>query len=481
MAARTSPDSLRDELNRRSGDSGTVREDVGHTPISAPLEGVNDRVDLVYRDIPNIDILTRWTPHQVSAALASHITGMFEMSGQLVDMIIADDRVTATLNSRMAGLFGREVRFEPADDSRAAKEVLDAWANKNWPCLTSDGAFYQIAAYQNLFGFWPAQTIYDTGGPLWTQRLDPWHARYTYYNWDIRKLVAITQDGGKAIVPGDGKWFLLAPRGQYRAWMWGTMRAIALAWLLRQYALRDMARFSEVYGAPTRIGWTPAAADPTERDRFQQQLSQLGANTTLLLPRSVDKDTGYGYELVSVGNADWQIFPGLSDRCDMHITLAILMQSLTTEVKGGSYAATESHMDIRQAGIEADNQAWRASLRNQVARPFAFVNFGDADLAPITYWDVTSRDEQASRAQKLYSVGQSVQIFRQGGVQFKNPQQFREFTLNELGVKLPEMEFVTPDNGAGSGAADAETEANAKTLKGDRSKPATPGKPGGGK
>ena len=81
---------------------------------------------------------------------------------------------------------------------------------------------------------------------------------------------------------------------------------------------------------------------------------------------------------------------------------------------------------------------------------------------------MTSRDEQSARAQKLYSVGQSVQIFRQGGVQFKNPEQFREFTLNELGVKLPEMDFVEPDNGAGSGASDAATEADTKTIGGKK-------------
>lgn len=461
------PEEAKREIQRRQG--GEV-EPSTKDPAFANTGGINKRTDsrLVYRDIPIIGTTTTWTPAQIRNALYAHTLGIFEMSGQLVDQIIADDRVTATLNSRLTGLFGRDVRFEAANDSRAAKEVLDAWQDKAWPHLTADGALYQIGAYQNLFGWWPAQEIWNTDGPLWLPRLDPWHARYTYYNWDVRKYIALTQDGQITIFPGDGKWFLLAPRGQYRAWMWGTIRPVAIPWLGRQWALRDMQNFSEIYGSPTRIGWTPAAADPAERDQFQAQLSNLGANTTLLLPRGVDKDMGYGYELVSVGPADWSIFAGVADRCDMHITLAILMQNLTTEVKGGSFAATESHMDIRQGGIEADNQAWKAALRAQVARPFAAYNFGDAELAPSTYWDVTSRDEQSARAAKMYSLGQSTQIFRQAGWEFESPEAFGDFATNELGIKLPPMVKVEPDNGAGGGAADAETEASTKTIKGGK-------------
>jgi hypothetical protein len=467
------PDEAKQEILRRQG--GDIKPN-GRDP---GFVDTGDRIDpnrtaLVYRDIPIISIGTNWTPSTVRSALFAHTYGIFEMSGQLVDEIIADDRVTATLNSRLAGLFGREVRFEPADDSKAAREVCDAWQSKAWPCISADGALYSIGAYQNLFGFWPAQEIWNTNAPVWTPRLDPWHARYTYYNWDVRKYIALTQDGQTPVFPGDSKWFLLAPRGAYRAWMWGTIRAIALPWLLRKYALRDMANFSEVYGAPTRVGYTPAAADPAERSQFQNQISQLGANTTLLIPRGVDKDLGYGYELVSVGASDWTIFPGLADRCDLHITLAILMQNLTTEVKGGSFAATEAHMDIRQAGIEADNQAWKSALHYQLARPFAYLNFGDADLAPRTFWDVTSRDEQTARAARLYSFGQASQIMRQAGITMgepgDDPEPLRRYVLNEYGVKLPpNTAFAEPDNGAGTGAADASTEADSKTI-GGRSK-----------
>ena len=462
---------LRQQIDRRVGDIGRItRNDVAFQSPSDPLRNIAARSDLVYRDIPLVAIQNSWTVDQTRAALAAHITGAFDASGQLVDSIMADDRVTATVNSRLAGLFSKELRFRPANDSSAAREVCDAWI-KSWPRLMSGGQLKQIAAYQYLFGFWPSQIVWDDTGPIIEPMLRAWHARYTYYQWDVRKFVAITQDGPKPIMPGDGKWFLHAPRGEYRAWMFGAIRAVAEPWLLRHFAMRDMARFSEVYGSPIRKAMVPAAADEVQRDRFQQQLSQLGNETTIMLPVSVDGQAGYDLQLVEATAGAWQIFPGLVDRCDMNIVLAILMQNLTTEVTGGSFSATQAHMDIRQSGIEEDNESFKLEIHDQIARPYALLNFGDPDLAPWTDWTVEPLENFDSRATRFYSFGQAIQILRQGGVAFDNAAELRNFAKSQFNVDLPRSTaIVDPDAGSGSGAASEAAQAAHKELTGNAPK-----------
>jgi len=59
------------------------------------------------------------------------MVGFFESSAQMADSILGDDRVQATLGSRIGGLFGSEIRFKAANDSAAAKEVLEAW-QEDW-------------------------------------------------------------------------------------------------------------------------------------------------------------------------------------------------------------------------------------------------------------------------------------------------------------------------------------------------------------
>ena len=49
-------------------------------------------------------------------------------------------------------------------------------------------------------------------------------------------------------------------------------------------------------------------------------------------------------------------------------------------------------MDLRQQGIEEDNAAFRLEIHDQIARPFALLNFGDPDLAPWTDWVVEPQE-----------------------------------------------------------------------------------------
>ena len=316
-------------------DAGTIvrTDDPAFQPPHDPTDATTRvRAHLVYRDLPIVQIQNAWSVDQARGALYSHMMGQFEWSAQLFDSILGDDRVVATLGSRISGLFGREVRFKPANDSDAAREVADAW-RAWWPRLCGDAAMTEMHTYGIGMGFAPGQLVWDTTKPVWGPYIRPWHPRFTYYHWTDRQYKALSQDGQIAITPGDGKWILHAPWGAYRGWIRGAIRAITEPWLLRHFAFRDMARFSEVHGMPTRVGKVPAVGDPVERAAFEESLSRLGSETTMIVPHGVDgqSDTGYDYSLVEAKDTAWESFPGLIDRCDMAIVLALLFQNLTTE------------------------------------------------------------------------------------------------------------------------------------------------------
>jgi len=132
--------------------------------------------------------------------------------------------------------------------------------------------------------------------------------------------------------------------------------------------------------------------------------------------------------------------------------LALMFQNLTTEVKGGSFAATTAHMDIRQGGLQFDNAAWRWTIWQQVARPFAWLNFGDPDLAPITDNDVTPREEYEHNAKQFQEFGKAVQVLRQGGVKFLDTEQLRKFCSEKFGLDgLPDFEITDPVSGSSGG------------------------------
>lgn len=445
-------DQLAAQVRQASGGTSPDRipaNDPAFQPPGDPLAGsiINKRPSVVYRDIPLVTIQNAWTVDATRAALLAHMQGQFELSAQLVDSIFGDDRVHATLGSRITGLFGREVRHKPANDSAAARECCDAWA-EHWNDFASSYALPESHRYGIFMGFAPGQILWDTSGDVWKPYARPWHPRFTYYHWPLRRFMAISLDGQLPIEPGDGKWYLHAPYGSYRGWINGAVRAVAEPWLIRHFAIRDWARYSEVHGLPTRIGYVPAVSDPTERATFETSIANLGSDSSMLIPRGVDgqANNGYDYQLREAAAGNWEAFPGLIDRCDMSIVLALMFQNLTTEVEGGAFAATKAHMDIREQGLQADNTAWSRTLHRDFQRPFAYLNFGDPALAPVTDWDVAPLDRYASNAGKFAQVGQALSAIRTAGVKFTTPDELRKFIATTFGLlDMPTFKIVDED------------------------------------
>ena len=444
-----------DELAQRymAGLDAGTDDPAFRRPIDATDANTRARAKLVYKDVPLVNIQHTWTIEEMRGAIYAHMTGQFYASGMLCDSIMGDDRVTATLNSRASALFGREVRFKAADDSDAAKECLDVW-RKWWPRLAGDAALRETHDYAIMMGFGHDQILWDRNQPGldYAPSLRPWHAVFTYWDWNDRLFRAIGSESNIPIIPGNGKWIEHVPYGSYRGWMRGALRPVVEPWALRHYGFRDMARFGEIHGNPTRVGKVPIVGDPTERAAFEKAIAALGADAAMILPGGVDpKDgQGYGYELVEAKSSSWEVHPAQIDRCDMAIVLAILMVNLTTEVKGGSFAAVDSQMDKERGGTQFDNQSWSHTIYNQLARPFAYLNFGDANLAPWTRWDVVGRDEYKTNAEQFQKFGTAIEVLRRGGVQFKDVEAVRTWAAEKFGLDgLPDFEIVQPVSGGG--------------------------------
>lgn len=401
------------------------------------------RAKVISREIPINAVQTQWSVSNVEAALESMSEGLFDGSAQLIDALFGDDRIQATLGARSGAIFGCEVmhRLPPKmKDSAAAKECRDAWAD-SWAEVAPEEVLSDMVDWGVMQGFWLGQILWDTSGDLLIPHITPWHPRYSYYHWTLRHYVAITLDGQDLITPGDAHWMIHAPHGEYLGWRRGALRATANPWLMKSFAYRDWARYSERHGMPIMRAYTPAAGDPNMRSQFVSALANIGQEAVVELPMGVDKQYSYGLDLLEASDRSWEAFPGLIDRCEMSIVLAILYQNLTTEVQGGSFAAARVAADVKQSAvIEADNARLKRTIYTQCARQFAALNFGDADLAPITSWDVAAKEDVKSKASVLVAFGQALNALRMGGVKLSDPAS----TARTFGLELGEIEHVDP-------------------------------------
>lgn len=463
-----------DQLGKRlqhdigGGNINPPLNDPAFQPPSDPLAGTTkSKPTIVQRDIPIISTITSWDVDGVRTALSAMMEGIFDKSGQFCDAVLGDDRVQATMGSRLAGLWGREVRIKPANDSAAAKEVATAW-EEHWPHLAESAGLYETHTYGILQGSAYGQVVWDTTGKLWKPYPRPWHPRYTFYHWPARRYVAIGQDGLIAIIPGDGSWYGYEPFGSYRSWVRGALRALAEPWLGLRFSRRDWWRFNEVHGLPTRVGYTPANADPTERAVFQQNISVLGSEPCMLVPRGVEKDLGYGYELVEATDTNWESFERTINECHLAVVLILKWQNLTTEITaGGSYAAAKEHGKGEVSQVAHDNTVWRKTIRRDFARPFALYNFGDPELAPITDHDVPEppREDYAGNADVFSKIGTAIAQLTAAGFKFSSPDEFGDWLSRRFGLHdMPRVSIASSPAQKTADAAQSTAEASHKTA-----------------
>ena len=431
-------------------------KDVAFPP---PLEFVADpklarevAQSATYREIPLITLPQSWTVAAIRNALGSLIVGVFEQPGYLCDVLLGDDRIQATIGSRVGGLLGAPVKFTRAEEDGDGA-CYDAW-RKNWHRIGAEAPWSTFLTYTHLAGFQSGQLGWDTtNAELWVPCLQPEHMAFEYYHWPLRRYIFVSLDGQVAIEGGNAKWVLHAPHGEYRGWMRGAMRALAQPWIMRHYALRDWARFNEIHGIPTRVGKVPAAADAKARAWMNTQINNVGASASMILPQGVDEQNSYGFELVEAEAGEWESFKAEIDQCDMQIVLTLLYQNLTTEVQEGSFAAARVHAAVRQAALKADARALSHTIYNQVARPFASINFGSPDLAPMTEWDVTPDEDYNARADVLVKWTNALKALKDAGFKFIDKKALKEFAAT-FGFMLPDdglEEHEGPEVGAGGG------------------------------
>lgn len=357
--------------------------------------------------------------------------GVFATSAKLIDEMTGHDRIISALGSRVGALLGLDEVYKAADEDTDGA-CLAAWKSA-WPTCHApidQGDTIDLIRRQTLMaGLSVSEIVWDTNVEPWQPYLKPWPLELIVRDPVRRCLLANTEDGQVEVVPGDGRWFVHAPGGMYQGHMTGLVRALALPWLLHSLARRDWARYGERHGLPIIKAYTPAVADTADKERFESDLETMGSEAIAVLPQGLDGE-GYDIKLLEAAAQTWEGFDRLIVRCESSITIAIQWQNLTTEVKEGSNAAARVHADVKQAAVTLDDRTWANDVQQQIARPFALWNFGDARKAPRTTRDLQVYEDQVAKCLALETFARAVAQFRQSGDPVDVAELAKEYRIN---------------------------------------------------
>ena len=168
----------------------------------------------------------------------------------------------------------------------------------------------------------------------------------------------------------------------------GLYRVLAWPWLMKQYSLRDLAEYLEIYGLPVKIGKYPRNAPDDDKDQLYKALQQLGRNVAGIMP----EDVSIEFLKESLGSA--LPFMSMIEYCDSVMSMAIIGQTLSGKSSNtglGSGVAT-LQSDVRQDLLEADANQLSNTITKQLLQPLLTLN-GWGKGRPFTYFFDTSTTE----------------------------------------------------------------------------------------
>lgn len=391
------------------------------------ISGIADRVALAgavgRRGIVQLPTRTvaEWTPAQVTAALRQADDGMLERPADLVEAIMGDDRVQGVLSTRTHGLLGLPVQFYGGDaEGEQVRRLEGTKALQGVPAIPGDWArmfpeseLAQLMAWGLLLGVGLAERVPDESrgiGEGSAPVIVVWHPRWLRHDWMTGRWLLTTAEGEVEVVPGDGRWILFTPYGGLRPWTQGAWRPIAFAWVLKQFALHDRARHSEVLGSAARVGTVPTGADEDIRRKWLRDLKNLGRDNAMVI------EQGYKLELVEATGRTWEIYTAQIEWADRAIAITLAGQFVTTEGTKGFSNGT-IHAEIRHDLIRFTAESLATCLHEQGLRPWAVENYGGgaandnnaaADTAPWARWDTQPPADKLARAQALQALGSAI-------------------------------------------------------------------------
>lgn len=370
------------------------------------------------RELPYQNFSNTATVPAMKAALQQLRTGNLYQTAMMIDEMWRDDRIAACLQTRVGALPALPFCMKPSevDKSNKVAQLIE----RMWQLMFPDPEVAKLHSWGLTLGLGFGELVWQNvtvdGRTLWLPRLNVWHPRNFWFNFATRSWWVTTMGGIEEIQLGTGKWIVYAPWGVKDGYQRGIVNALGVPWLSRQWALRDLARWSEKYGVAIIKAKAPMGSEKATRQKFLKEASSLASDSTILLPQAARPEESFDIELVESSSSSPDGIKAQIEIQNDDISIVILGQNLTTEVKGGSFAAAKIHSKVRADLMQADAELLSACLHTDALRPIASFNFGNPDLAPVPAWDVEAYADKTAMGVSMENIGKGIAALRAAGV-----------------------------------------------------------------
>lgn len=189
----------------------------------------------------------------------------------------------------------------------------------------------------------------------------------------------------------------------------GLHRALVWSYVFKNYSVRDLAEFLEIYGLPLRLGTYPAGATDGEKLTLLRAVMEIGHRAAGIIPQGMMID----FKEAAKGSSD--PFMDMIKWCEMSQSKAILGGTLTSQADGKSStnALGRIHDDTRIEIRDSDAKQLAASLSRDVIGALMRINY--PNVSPRRYpkfvFDLAETEDigvYSEALPKLVSIGMQI-------------------------------------------------------------------------
>jgi phage gp29-like protein len=318
---------------------------------------------------------TAWNYYRVLGFLPNPSETLRKLSKDIAEYkyLLEDAHISGVFGSRKAGTLcqGWELNQNNANDKqyKTIKALFDAWP------------VYDImseALNCIFFGYQPVEVLWErVNGMILPKEAAPKDPDWFRFS-DLNELRYLTKRNMVTGEPVPNYKFLLPRfRPSYER-PYGRPLGSTVYWYAKMIhaGFRFFTQFVEKFGQPWVMAKYPLG---TQKARVQELLNML--DTTVQ-----DGVTAYPseweVEALDVNKTSSSvIFKDFIELCKEQISIAMLGQNLTTQVSGGSFAASKTHGEIRTDIVAEDTRIMENMFDTLISWIYE-LNFGESDNKP---------------------------------------------------------------------------------------------------
>ncbi len=189
----------------------------------------------------------------------------------------------------------------------------------------------------------------------------------------------------------------------------GLARAVAWAWMFKNFSIKDWVSFLETYGMPMRVGKYDNGETEANIAILMRAVADLGSDAAAVFPKTMDVE----FIQANAGSAPGDLWKSMCEFMDDQISKAVLGQTNTTDAKSGGLGSGQAdvHNDVRKDIRDADAMLVAATLNRDLVVPMIMFNFGPQEDYPrITIGEPDAVDVKALTEAAVALVPLGLQI-----------------------------------------------------------------------